>query len=106
MSNRDDNRMDFIALKIKSGVAISPEEQAIWDQHAHLGDKVKAGIPLTEAEQEKLARAKEAVVTVRNGSIWVEAPPLTVEQWKRKVAESRGKGFGIAPEQPTGGSNS
>lgn len=107
MSNRDDNRMDFIALKIKSGLPLSPAEQTHWDQHVHLGDKIKSGLPLTPEEQEKWDRAKEAIVSVRSGGvIVVEAPPMTVEQWKKKVAESRGKGFGIAPEQTTGGSNS
>lgn len=106
MSNRDQSRMDFIALKLKSALPLSAEEQAYWDQYAHLGDKMKAGLPLTPEEAEKVERAKEAITTVRGGAIWVEAPPVSVDDWKRKVSESRGKGFGIAPEQSTGGSNS
>ncbi|MCG3122066.1 MAG: hypothetical protein GIKADHBN_00442 [Phycisphaerales bacterium] len=89
MSNRDDTRMDFIALKLKAGLPLSAEEQAYWEQRVHLGDKIKAGLPLTPEEAEKVERAKEAIVTVRNGSVWVESPPLTTDQWKQAVAKSR-----------------
>lgn len=89
MSNRDQDRIDFIALKIKAGVPLSAEERTTWDRHAHLGDKIKAGLPLTPEEAEKVERAKEAIVTVRNGSVWVESPPLTVDGWKQAVAKAR-----------------
>jgi hypothetical protein len=90
MSNgRDQNRIDFIALKIKSGLPLTPDEQAEWDSGAHLGDKIKAGLPLTPEEAAKVERAKEAIVTVRNGSVWVESPPLTVDGWKQAVAKAR-----------------
>lgn len=105
MSNRDQSRMDFIALKLKAALPLSAEEQTYWDQHVHLGDKIKAGLPLSAEEREKAERAKEAITTVRGGAVWVESPPLTVEQWKSKVVEWRGKGFGIAPEQTTGGTS-
>lgn len=93
MTNRDQNRMDFLALKIKSGVPLTPEEQAQWDADAHLGDKVKAGLPLTPEERERVQRANEATATVRTGGIvMVEAPPMTVDDWKALVQRERAAG--------------
>lgn len=89
MNARDPNRMKFLALKLRAGAPLSEAEQAEWERNHHLGDKVKAGLPLTPEEQAKIERAKEAIVTVRNGSIWVECAPVTPDQWKQTVAKSR-----------------
>lgn len=88
MSARDPNRMKFLALKLRAGVPFTEAEQREWEQGAHLSDKVAAGLPLTPEEQEKIKRAKDARVSVRGGILWVEAPPMSVEDWKALVAKS------------------
>ncbi|KAA0215803.1 MAG: hypothetical protein EDM82_05845 [Cyanobacteria bacterium CYA] len=89
MNTRDPNRMKFLALKLRAGVPFTEAEQREWDQGAHLGDKVTAGLPLTPEEQAKIERAKDARVSVRGGAVWVDAPTMTVEDWKAHVSKSR-----------------
>lgn len=89
MSNRDDTRMKFLALKMRARIPLNDEERAYWERHVHLGDKIGSGLELTPEEAEKVERAKESIVSVRAGAIWVEAPALTPEQWKEQVAKSR-----------------
>lgn len=89
MNARDPNRMKFLALKLRAGVPFTEAEQREWEQGAHLGDKVTAGLPLTPEEQAKIERAKDARVSVRNGAVWVDAPTMTVEDWKAHVSKSR-----------------
>lgn len=89
MNARDPNRMKFLALKLRAGVPFTEAEQSEWERNHHLGDKVAAGIPLTPEEQSQIERAKEAIVSVRNGAVWVDAPTMTVEDWKAHVSKSR-----------------
>ena len=89
MSTRDTDRMKFLALKLRARVPLTEAEQAEWDRDALLCDRVAAGLPLTEDERAKIERAKDAIVSVRNGALWVEAPQVTPDQWKARVAASR-----------------
>lgn len=89
MSTRDTDRMKFLALKLRARVPLTDAEQAEWDRDALLCDRVAAGLPLTPEEQAKIERAKDAIVSVRNGAVWVESPTLTPDQWKARVAASR-----------------
>lgn len=89
MSTRDTDRMKFLSLKLRARVPLTDAEQAEWDRDALLCDRVAAGLPLTPEEQAKIERAKDARVSIRNGAVWVESPPLTTDQWKQAVAKSR-----------------
>lgn len=118
MNNHDDSRMAFLALKLKAGipltpdeqaewnrgatwrdhlpllaarlragVTLTPEDQAFWEREARWADKVAAGLPLTPEEQMQMDRAKDAVVTLRGGLLWVEDSKAaqTTEEWERMV---------------------
>lgn len=94
MSNRDSDRMSFISIKIRAGVPLSAHEQAYWDANALLGDRVAAGLPITPEEQAGMDRAKESVVTLRGGLLWVEDAnaPKTVDDWQRLADRERDEG--------------
>lgn len=84
------DRLPLLASELRAGATLSPEDQAYWDREARWTDKVAAGVPLSDAEREQVKRAKEAVYSLRSGDVLVvEAPPMSVEDWKAQVAKAR-----------------
>lgn len=58
MSTRDTDRLNFLALKLRAGVPLSPAEQAEWNRDATwrdrlplLASRLREGLPLSEADQ-------------------------------------------------------
>lgn len=86
--NVSPNRARFLAMKIKAGLTLSQAEQSEWERGAFLGVKVAAGLPLTADEQEQWRRVQESRVSVRHGTLYVEAPPLSTEEWHAQAKKS------------------
>lgn len=85
------DRVPLLVSELRAGATLSPEDQAYWDREARWSDKLAAGLPLTDAEEQQRAGLKAAVYSVRgDGVLVVEAPPMSVDDWKRNVAKSRG----------------
>lgn len=95
-------RLSLLASQLRAGATLSPEDQAYWDREARWANKIEAGLPLTPQEQWLKERAEEAVYSLRSGDVLVvEAPPMSVAQWKEQVARSRGHaGPLLSPEEP------
>lgn len=89
MNKPDTSRLDLLALKLRSGLPLSPEDQGLWDRGASLRHKVAAGLPLTPDEQTKWEHLKNVRMSVRNGALWVEPPPLSMDEWKTVIAKAR-----------------
>lgn len=103
MSNHDHNRLSLLALKLRAGLPLPPEDQALWDQSASLHNKVDAGVTLTEAERERWERIRNIRMSVRSGGVLVVedgAAPQTVEDWKKIVAKSRGTPVKLTSDLP------
>jgi hypothetical protein len=102
MSNHDRKSLDLLALKIRAGLALPPEDQAHWDAHASLQNKVAAGLPLSPEEQTKWERIRNIRTVVRAGVIVTEdaSAPQTVDEWKKVVAASRAAPVKLVADSP------
>lgn len=88
------DRLPLLAARLRAGATLSPEDQAYWDREARGADKIAAGLPVTPEEQVGMDRAKDSIVTLRGGMLWVEDAhaPKTVDDWQRLVERERDEG--------------